>query len=172
MNTPLLNKVYCPREVFPLGAITVAAVDALIATGVLFLLFAITGYAPRSGIVYAPLLLLVLLAFTIGVTLVVSAIVVYMRDLRLVLPIVLQIGIFITPVAYNAAVVTTSTAGFSLYSALNPLASVIDGLRRGILYGQAPQWWPLLAAAGSSLIVVVGGYVFFKRLETGMADVA
>lgn len=171
-NTPLLNKVYCPREVFPLGSIVVAATDALIATCVLALLFPITGYAPHWGILYAPLLVLVLLAFTIGVTLVVSATVVYMRDLRLVLPLVLQVGIFLTPVAYNAGVVAKSTSGLALYSALNPLVSVIDGLRRGILFDQAPQWIPLGAAACSSLLVASGGYLLFKKLETGMADVA
>src|ERR1039458_8708375 len=80
-NVPLLNKLYCPREVFPIAAIADAAVDALIATLVLAVLFPITGFAPKAQVFYLPLLLIVLLMFTLGVTIAVSSIVVYMRDL-------------------------------------------------------------------------------------------
>src|SRR5437763_13398207 len=97
-NNELLNKLYCPREVFPIAAILDAAVDALIATCVLALLFPITGFAPKAEVYYLPLLLLVLTMFTLGVTLAVSAIVVYARDLRLALPLALQVGLFVTPV--------------------------------------------------------------------------
>jgi ABC-2 type transport system permease protein/lipopolysaccharide transport system permease protein len=172
LNVPLLNKLYCPREVFPLAQVLVAAVDAAMATLVLFVLFAITGYAPRAEAFWVPLLLLVLLAFTTGCTIAISVVVVYMRDLRLALPLALQFAIFVTPVAYGADVIAHSTAQLSLYSALNPLVAVIDGLRRTVLWGQAPEGWPLLAGAGTSTLVLVGGYLLFKRLETGIADIA
>ena len=172
LNVPLLNKLYCPREVFPLAQVLVAAVDAAMATLVLFVLFAITGYAPRAEAFWVPLLLLVLLAFTTGCTIAISVIVVYMRDLRLALPLALQFAIFVTPVAYGADVIAHSTAQLSLYSALNPLVAVIDGLRRTVLWGQAPEGWPLLAGAGTSTLVLVGGFLLFKRLETGIADIA
>src|SRR5579862_6289464 len=92
-NQPLLNKLYCPREVFPIAGIADAMVDALIATCVLAVLFPIEGFAPKAQVFYLPLLLLVLFMFTLGVTLAVSAIVVFMRDLRLVLPLVIQLGL-------------------------------------------------------------------------------
>jgi ABC-type polysaccharide/polyol phosphate export permease len=172
MNVPLLNKVYCPREVFPLAAILVAAVDAVISAGVLLLLFLATGIAPKAEIYYVPLLLAILLVFTIGITIAVSAILVYVRDLRLALPLVLQFGLFVTPVAYNADIVAKSTARLVLYSALNPLVPVIGGLRRAVLFGEAPQWWPLLASGCVSIAVLAGSLVLFKRLETGIADIA
>src|SRR5262249_50077827 len=81
-NVSLLNKVYCPREVFPLSQIIIAAFDAMIATLVLIVLFPLLGYTPTVEIYYVPLLLLVLLAFVIGVTLATSITLVYMRDLR------------------------------------------------------------------------------------------
>jgi len=171
-NVPLLNKVYCPREVFPLASIVVAAVDAVIGVALLAVFFPATGYAPKVELFYAPLLLLVLLAFTVGVTLVVSVVLVYMRDLRLVLPLVLQFGIFVTPVAYNSGVLAHSTGELVAYSALNPLVPVIDGLRRGVLYGLPPDWWSLLAGGCTATLVLVGGFVLFKRLETGIADIA
>jgi ABC-type polysaccharide/polyol phosphate export permease len=171
-NVSLLNKVYCPREVFPLSQIIIAAFDAMIASLLLLVLFPLLGYTPTVEIYYVPLLLLVLLAFVIGVTLVSSITLIYMRDLRFAVPLIIQFGIFVTPVAYNASVVAPTPAKMMVYSTLNPLVPVIDGLRRCILYGQAPQWWPLFGGACTSVILVVAGFMIFKRLETGIADVA
>ncbi len=171
-NIPLLNKLYCPREVFPLGTITVAAADAVVSTTVLVALFPIEGYAPRRETFYAPIMLLILLAFTLGVTLALSAIVVYMRDLRLALPLVIQVALFVTPVAYGAGAIAGSRAGVLVYSALNPLVPVIDGLRRTILLGQHPDWTMELVGGSTAFLVLAGGFMLFKRLETGLADVA
>src|SRR5581483_639238 len=100
-NMPLLNKMYCPRETFPLAAMAVAAVDALLSVGVLVIIFAVEGYKPHIQLLYAPLLLLVELVFTIAVALAVSAILVYLRDLRHALPLLLQVALYATPVAYG-----------------------------------------------------------------------
>jgi len=171
-NVSLLNKVYCPREVFPLSQIIIAAFDAVIATLVLIPLFPLLGYAPKLEVYYVPLLLLVLLAFVIGVTLAASITLIYMRDLRFAVPLILQFGIFVTPVAYNADVVANTPAKMMIYSTLNPLVPVIDGLRRCILYGEPPQWWPLFGGACTATFLMVAGFMIFKRLETGIADVA
>jgi ABC-type polysaccharide/polyol phosphate export permease len=171
-NMPILNKTYCPREVFPLATVIVAAVDTAMSVAVLALLFAIYGYTPHIEIVYAPLLLGLLLVFTVGVMLWLSSLIVYLRDLRLALPLVLQLGLFLTPVAYGAAVIADTERGMIVYSAIDPLVPVIDGLRRTILHGTPPQWLPMLAAAFTSLVVLVSGFVVFKRLEPGIADIA
>jgi ABC-2 type transport system permease protein/lipopolysaccharide transport system permease protein len=171
-NIALLNKLYFPREVFPLGTIAVAAVDAFVSTLVLIVLFPIEGRAPKIETLYAPIMLLIMLTFTIGITLAVSVIVVYMRDLRMALPLVIQLGLFITPVAYGASAIASSRSHLLIYSALNPLVPVIDGLRRTVLLGQSPDWTLELIGAGSSLVVLAAGFVLFKRLETGLADFA
>jgi ABC-type polysaccharide/polyol phosphate export permease len=171
-NQPLLNKLYCPREVFPIAGIADALVDALIATVVLAFLFPITGFAPKAQIYYLPLLMIVLLMFTLGVTLALSALTVYMRDLRLVLPLVIQMGLFVTPVVYATTSISKSHTFLLVFSVLNPLVPVIDGLRRTILDGLGPQWLPLGLGAASSFLIMLGGFALFKRLETGMADIA
>ena len=171
-NQPLLNKLYCPREVFPIAAIADALVDALIATMVLALIFPIVSYAPKPEIFYLPLLLLVLCMFTLAATMVAAALTVYMRDLRLVLPLVIQIGLFVTPVVYSASSISKSQSFLIPFSILNPLVPVIDGMRRTILQGLPPQWVPLGAGAASSLVFLIFGFMLFKRLETGMADIA
>jgi len=171
-NNELLNKLYCPREVFPIAAIADALVDLLIASCILLLLFPITGFAPKAQSYYLPLLLIVMIAFTLGVTLAVSAIVVYARDLRLVLPLAIQVGLFVTPVVYGASSISSSKAFLLVFSAINPLVSVIDGMRDTVLSGVAPNWMLLGVGAVSALVYLTGGFLLFKHLETGMADIA
>ena len=169
-NNSLLNKVYCPREVFPLYNMVVAGVDMAVASLVLLLLFPITGFAPKITSLWVPLLFMIQLAFTIGGTLIVSSLLVYLRDLRQVVPFFLQLGLFATPVAYSMAFIP---AQYRVpYSIINPLAPVIDGYRRAVLYGQGPNWHLLIPAACSATAVLVVGYALFKRLETHFADVA
>jgi ABC-2 type transport system permease protein/lipopolysaccharide transport system permease protein len=149
-----------------------AAVDAVISCVVLVLLFPLTGFAPKVQAFYVPLLMIPLLAFTLGLMLIISVVVVYLRDLRLVLPLVVQMGLFATPVVYSPASLVHSKLLLAGYSALNPLVPVLDGLRRTVLLGTSPEWGSYAVGTVSSLIVLVVGFAVFKRMETGIADVA
>ena len=169
-NTSLLNKIYCPREVFPLAAVIVAGVDTALSLFALVPLFVITGHGPTAQSVWVPLLFAIQLCFTLGVTLAVSSILVYLRDLRHALPIILQFGLFATPVAYGIGTIAESSR--ILFAAVNPLAPVIEGYRETVLYGRPPEWATTVAGSVTAIVVLAGGYVLFKRLETGIADVA
>ena len=170
-NSSLLNKVYCPREVFPISIMFVAGFDALMSTIVLGLLFAVYTFAPKPTSVFVPLLLLVQVGFTLAVTLLVSGVLVYLRDLRQALPLLLQLGLFATPVAYGIEDVVPA-AWRPLYCFLNPMAAVIDGYRRTVALGLPPRWGLLGLGALSTTIFLVISYNVFKRLETGFADAA
>jgi ABC-type polysaccharide/polyol phosphate export permease len=170
-NASLQNKVYCPREVFPIASVGVASVDGLISSLVLCLLFPIFGVTPAPQSYWLPVLLAVQVAFTLGITLVISAVMVYLRDIRHVLPIILQLGLFATPVAFSLDQLVPAALQ-PLYVALNPMGAVIDGYRRTILYGQQPDLQLLAIAAISAAVYLLVGYGAFKRLETGFADVA
>jgi ABC-type polysaccharide/polyol phosphate export permease len=167
-NSQLVNKLYCPREVFPIASVMTAAIDTSIAVVPLAALFAITGFVPKATTVWVPVLLFVQVAFTFGVTLFISAVLVFFRDIRHALPIILQVGLFATPVAYSLEVVPASLR--VAYSALNPLAPVIDGYRRTVLLGLPPNWELLGPGAATAVATLVMGYVVFKRLEPGFAD--
>jgi ABC-2 type transport system permease protein/lipopolysaccharide transport system permease protein len=169
-NVSLLNKVYCPREVFPLANIAASGFDALVSTTVLFVLFAIYRYPPAITTLWAPLLIAVLLVFTIGVCLFAASVLIYLRDVRYVVPLGVQLGLFITPVAYSFSVIPVKLQ--PLYSVLNPLAPIIEDFRRTVLYGLSPEWSLLGLAALASVAWLLGGYAVFKRLETGFADIA
>lgn len=169
-NASLLNKVYCPREVFPLASVAVAGVDTATALIALVGLFVLYGVTPSALVVWVPLLLAVQVAFTLGLTFIFSAAIIYVRDLRHAMSIILQFGLFTTPVAFGIDVVPESWRSF--YSAVNPLAPVIDGYRRTVLLGRGPQWHLLAPGAVTASLLLVGGYLVFKRLEGGLADVA
>lgn len=166
----LLNKCRFPREVFPISSVAVATVDSVMTLVPLVALFVWFGQAPEPVALLALLPLLVLGLFTVGLTLLLSAWVVYVRDIRLLLPIVVQIGLFATPVAYDLDLVPASVR--TLYCTLNPVAPVIDALRRTVLLGTAPDWAQLGAGAATASLVLIAGYVVFKRLEGNLADVA
>ncbi len=169
-NVPLLNKVYCPREVFPLGSIVLAIVDTTIAFTALLVLFVVEGTAPKGTAVYAPLYLPMLFAFTVGTVLIMSSVMVYLRDLRTTLPLALQLGLFATPIAYSLDSVPEHLR--TLYVGVNPLVTVIDGLRRTVLFDEGPNWQYFGISSATSMTVLVFGYWIFKRLEGGIADVA
>ncbi len=166
----LVNKIRCPREVFPLASVTVAAVNASIATVVLVLLFVLERFPPKATTPLAVFPLVVLVVFTVGVTLYVSAFTVYIRDLRHALPILLQLGLFATPVVYGLDAIPEAWRPW--YCLVDPMAPVIDGLRQTVLYGNAPNWLYLGLGASTSVALLVSASAVFRRLETGFADVA
>jgi ABC-2 type transport system permease protein/lipopolysaccharide transport system permease protein len=171
-NNALLNKLYCPREVFPLAVMGDATFDALIASMILLVLFPIYGYAPHIETLWLPVVVLPLLMASIGIALVTSAVVVYVRDFSQIVPMALQIGLFATPVAYPLEKLIHNHTLQLLYSAINPIAPVLDSLRRTVLEGQQPYWPALGLGTASSFLMMFAGYMIFKRLETGIADVA
>jgi ABC-type polysaccharide/polyol phosphate export permease len=171
-QVPLLNKLYCPREVFPLNAMGDACFDALIASTILLILFPIEGFAPKIETLWFPIVLLPLFMASLGVALFTSVVTVYVRDFSQIVPMALQIGLFATPVAYPLDQLIRNPTLQLVYSGINPIAPVLDSLRRTVLQGMQPDWPALAIGGASSFLMMTVGYLFFKRLETGLADVA
>jgi ABC-type polysaccharide/polyol phosphate export permease len=165
-----MNKMYVPREVFPISTILSNGVDALISLVGLGILFVVYSFAPKPTSVWVPLLVVIQLMFTLGIVFILSSLVVYLRDLRYAMVLILQVGFFATPILYGMDRVPAS---FRLaYCLINPLAPVIDGYRRVVILGQDPTWGLLLPAAAMSAAYLVLGFRLFKRLETGFSDIA
>ena len=169
-NVALLNKVYAPREVFVLSSVATKIVDTTLAALALVFLFLVKETAPKGTSVWVPLLLLILLVFTTAVTLLAAALTVYLRDLRHALPLILQLGMFATPVLYGSGAIPHKWR--LIYAGMNPVAATIDGLRQAVLYGHAPRADTTLVAAAVSVVWLLVGYAVFKQLEAGFADVA
>lgn len=169
-NKPLLAKVHFPRECFPLSQILEAAVNTTFAMVILVALFVIHGYAPHVQALWIPLLLPIEVVFTIGVVLAVSALLVHVRDLTQVVPIVIQIGMFATPVVWPFAKLPAPYR--PAYAFFNPLGPVIDSVRRTLLLGQSPDWGLVAVGAAGAAAYLVLGTIIFKRLEADLADIA
>lgn len=169
-NASLLNRVACPREVFPLSSIAVAAVDACISSTLLVLLFAVYHRLPGKTVWLVPLLTVLLVAATVAVALMLAAFVVYARDVRHLVPLMLQFGLFITPVGYPLSRIPGEWRW--AYSAVYPLGTVIDGFRQALLGSGDIRVGLLLTATASTAVMLGVAYVVFKRLEPGFADVA
>lgn len=169
-NNALLNKVYAPREVFPVAQISVRVVDTVMQSAAFVGLLVLYGFMPKSTSYWAVIPLLIAFVFTSAVTILLSALTVYFRDLRQAIPLVLQLGLFFNPIAYDLSTVSTRLQPFVV--AVNPLAASIDGLRRSVLYGQAPRVGITVIAGISSIVMLAIAYPLFKQLEAGIADVA
>jgi lipopolysaccharide transport system permease protein len=115
-----------------------------------------------------PVLFLPLLAFTVGVTLLTSAVNVFYRDVNPVVQIGLQLWLYATPIAYPLAKVPPQWRG---WIALNPLTGMVEGFRSAVVYGREPDWALLALSASLSAITLVAAFVLFKRLDKYFADV-
>jgi ABC-2 type transport system permease protein/lipopolysaccharide transport system permease protein len=111
-----------------------------------------------------------MVAFTLGVTLFAASVLIYVRDVRYVVPLAVQVGLFATPVAYSLSVIPARL--LPAYAIVNPMGPIIQDFRRTVLYGFAPEWGLLGLATLASVAWLLIGYAVFKRLETGFADIA
>ena len=169
-NNALMSKTQFPRECFPLESVLVTAVNSVLAWIPLVLLFAIFGFMPKATSVWLLLLIPIELGFTVGVTVGVSALIIQMRDLAQVLPIVIMLGLFATPVIWQFKKIPPQWQ--IVYGFFSPIGPVIDDCRRTMLLGLNPAWAPLIAAIAGTIFYLVGGYRIFKRLEVNFADIA
>lgn len=168
-NLQLVNKINCPREVFPLAMVGVAAVDTATSMVAVVVLFAAKTTVPHLLVVpWAPVLIAIEVLFTAGVALLVSSLVVHVRDLRHVVPVVLQMGIVVSPVMWPYDQLGETLR--YVYAALNPLGPVIDAWRRTALLGVHPEYGTLAVGGIAACIVFLVGFRVFKRLEGSFAD--
>ncbi len=166
-NSHLISKVYFPRLLVPLSAVAVSLVDFLISAVFLVLLMLFYGVLPGLAALLLPLALLLTIAAALSIGLWLTALNVKYRDFRHILPFIVQLGLFISPVAFTSEVVPEKWK--FLYS-LNPMVGVIDTFRWALL-GQGHP--PLEAIAISCVIITVllyTGIRYFRQTERRFAD--
>ena len=166
-NEDMVTKVYFPRMLVCIAAVLPGIADLGIALALLAVLMAVTGVAPGIGLLALPLLLVALLVLTCGAGCLAAALNVKYRDIRNALPFLLQIGLFVSPVAYSSALAHGRLD--ALYY-LNPMAGLTDALRWSLIDGPAPGANALISLASGLVLVAAGVYVF-SRTERRFADV-
>jgi lipopolysaccharide transport system permease protein len=206
-NSAIIRKIHMPREIFALAGIFSSGVDWAVSFVILvamLLFFRLTGdqcafCVPNIHWLALPILLAILTMAMIATSLLAAAVTVYFRDTRYGVPLLTQIMLYATPVAYpigklvgpcqrvldsSGHPVIDSSTGLPLvqcgvlqgswaraYPYLNPLAPMMDGFRRVMTHGQWPAWGPLGFAAVVSFVAMCGSYRWYKRIDRTFADV-
>ena len=166
-NRNLVTKVYFPRILLPAAATLPGLLDLAVGLGVLAVLMAVYGQAPSARVVFLPLFLLLALAAAAAVGLWWAAWNVRYRDVKYTMPLLTQLWLLATPVAYPVSVVPER---WRVFYELNPMAGVVEGFRWTLVGGPSPGRSVALSAAVVA-IVLAAGLAYFARTERNAADV-
>jgi lipopolysaccharide transport system permease protein len=165
----LITKIYFPRLAIPFAAVGAAVVDFVIALGLLAALMIYYKIAPGIGMLLAPVIFGMILLAALGVGTLLAALNVAYRDVRYVIPFLVQLGMFATPTVYMQPK-ATSGGWVQVLLMLNPMTSLIAAFRATTLGGPIP-WGELGIATAAVGLVFVGGCLYFRKVEDGFADI-
>ena len=167
-NANVITKIFFPRMLLPISTIIVCLVDFLISS--IILIFLMTWYEiiPTYKIIFLPIFVLLIIVLSIGFGLLLSALNVKYRDFRYIIPFVLQLGLYISPVGFSSTVVPDR---WRLLYSINPMVGVIDGFRWSVLSEPEGFYWPgFLLSASIAIIICVLGITYFRKTEKSFAD--
>jgi lipopolysaccharide transport system permease protein len=167
-NANLLTKVYFPRLIIPLSAIVVGMVDFGISFLVLLGLMAYCGVVPRLTVLWLPLFILFVLFTALAVGLWLCALNVQYRDVQHMIPFLMQVWMFVSPVVYSTELIPYGP--WRIVYGLNPLAGVIQGFRWALL-GSSPPDELMFVSIIIVMLLLVTGLLYFGRKEKTFADV-
>jgi lipopolysaccharide transport system permease protein len=166
-NANLLTKVYFPRLVIPISAVLAGLVDFVIAFVVLMILMAAYGIFPGWELALLPVFLVLAIVTALAVSLWLSALNVLYRDVQHLIPFLVQLWMFASPVIYAIDNIPES---LRLVYSLNPMTGVIGGFRWSLLGQQFPGG-PMWISVGVVVVLFAGGLFYFRRMERIFADV-
>ena len=167
-NTHLISKVYFPRLIVPLSSIAVALADFAVVLVLYAVLATDFGLLPDWRLLLLPFYTVASLAAALGAGLWLTALTVRYRDFRFILPFIIQVGVFLSPVGF----ITSNLPNWRLAYSLNPLVGIIDGFRWCLLRGKLPLYWPAqIIGLVMILVLLATGVWFFRRTERSFADI-
>ncbi len=163
----LVNQIYFPREIIVLSALGEAIVDAFFMLVATVVINAVVGIYPTVYLLLLPLVIIIQLAFCLGLMFIVSWLSVLVRDIPQLVSVLLQILFYLCPIIYPLAALPNR---FQPLIALNPLSSLINAYRDLIIYGRLPSLLSLVYPAALAVGVLIFGYRLFKSNEDRFAD--
>jgi len=167
-NQRVITKIYFPRVVLPISSILSGLVDFAISFTVFLALMAWYRMAPTRAVIWLPAFLLLAVLTALGVGLWLSALNALYRDVRYVVPFLVQFWLFASPVAYPSSLVP---AKWRWLYGLNPMAGVIEGFRWALTGHGDPPSILLAASSGAVVLLVLSGLVYYHAMEGTIADV-
>jgi lipopolysaccharide transport system permease protein len=167
-DSDLIRKIYFPRLIMPLAMVTAPLVDFAIGFLVLLAMFAWFRIMPTPYIVLLPAFLLVAVALALSIALWLGPLSVRFRDVMHALPFLIQVWLFASPVAYPITIVPER---WRLLYSLNPMVGVIEGVRWVLLRSAHPDFRAMAISGAVIAVALVGGLVYFRKMERSFADV-
>jgi lipopolysaccharide transport system permease protein len=165
-NERLITKIYFPRLYIPLGGIVALALDLVPSVFLCFLLMAYYGWPLTAAVFWLPVFVFGTFLAASGFGFMLSALNVQFRDIKYVVPFLVQFGLFVTPVIYPVDLVPEK---YRIWLGLNPMSGMVEGLRYAFLGG--PANWRLIAESMAvSVALFVAGTFLFRRMERRFAD--
>ena len=167
-NTHLISKIYFPRLIVPLASVAVALIDFAVVLLLVAGMFLWWRFLPDWRLLLLPLFTVWALLAALGAGLWLTALTVKYRDFRYVVPFLLQVGLFLSPVGFSSV----NLPNWRLIYALNPMVGVIDGFRWSLLRGSQPlDPVPLVISMAMTIALLLTGLRQFRRTERTFADV-
>ena len=168
-NSNIISKVYFPRLIIPASSIVVSMVDFCITFCLMLAVMLWYGVYPTWRIIAIPALLVLALATSLGAGLWFAALNTRFRDFRYIIPFVIQLGLYVSPVGFSSNVVT---GDWRLLYSLNPMVAVIDGFRWALLGNSAEIYWPGFTLSCALIcLLMYTGVKYFRSMEKTFADV-
>jgi lipopolysaccharide transport system permease protein len=166
----MIKKIYFPRIIIPFSKALVGLIDFGITLIMLLVLMCYYGISPNMNVIFTPLFLVLGIIAALGTGIWLSALTVRYRDFQHVVPFIVQIGLYLTPIAYPAEYATSHLPKWAatLYY-LNPMAGIVQGFRWSLFGGETPNEFILITII-TVVVLFVSSLLFFKRIEDEMAD--
>ena len=167
-DSDLVRKIYFPRLVIPLAMVTAPLVDFFLSFVILLALLAWYGIAPTMNVVFLPLFMVLAMTLALAVVLWLGPINVRFRDIKHTLPFMVQVWMYASPVVYPVSMIPER---WQLLYSLNPMVGVIEGFRWALLGKENPDFQAMFLSGCFVVVILLGGIVYFKRMERFFADV-
>ena len=167
-NATLVSKIFFPRLILPLSTLASVFVDFFVGLGLLAVLLVTNHVHLHVQFLLIPVWLLIGVALAQGIGLFLASLCVHYRDVAQVTPVLLQLLMYLSPVAYSVGAVPKRV--YTVYH-LNPLAAVIEGSRWSLVGTPLPKAWTIVYAAGLAVVAFIAGMITLERLEQRFADV-
>lgn len=165
-NPNLVTKIYMPREIFPLASILSQLLDFAVASALVAVVFTITRLGVSWQLLWVPVLLAITIVLATGWALVISAACLFYRDVKYLVEVGITFAIFVTPVFYDVEMFKK----WATVLLLNPLAPLIEGLEKCIVYGVSPSLPWIAYSAVFAIVSLVAGAYLFKKWEPSFAE--
>ena len=166
-NGGIIKKVYFPREILPISTATSNLINFLISSVIVFVALLISGVGIHSSIIVLPLIILMQYILQLGLSFILSAITVYVRDVEYLINVIMMLAFYLSPIVYSADMIPTKY--LPLFK-LNPMFHIIKYYRDILYYGKFPEMGSVFILFFVCIIILIVGYLIFRKLEKRFAE--